>query len=207
MRRFLIALAAGLGLAAVLIGALPWLAEPVLRAGLRLAAPGEVDFDRLRFGWGDLALEGVALGEEGQEARRLRIVYRLPGLLDGGLARVEIDGLVLHGAWRHGRLHLAGLEIDDATGEADAELPLPDIEQAVLQDARLELSTGVGTLLVPFSAQVQARGERLASAVTLADARLAGIEGTIAASGAVEGDVPRAAPLALDKPGSRATSP
>jgi hypothetical protein len=196
LRRFLIVLAAALGLAAVLVAALPWLAAPGLRAGLRLAAP-EVAFDRLRLGWQGLELEGLALGEDAQELARLRVAYSLPDLLDGRLERVEMEGLVVRAAWRDGRLQLAGIEAGDATA-APRALPIPDVEQAMLRDARLELSTPLGTLRLPFSARMQARGERLAFTVTIADAGLAQV-GAVSASGSLEGDVPRAAPLALDQ--------
>lgn len=198
MRPVLIALAAVLGLALVLVAALPWLAEPALRLGLRLAALDEVDFERLRFGWGDLELEGIALGQADQEVGRLRVVYRLPDLLDGRLERVEIEGLVVRAAWRDGRLHLAGIEATDAGGP----LPIPDVDQAVLRDARLELSTGLGTLHVPFSAQLRTIDERRAFEVTIDDARLAG-SGAISATGSFAGDVPREAPPALDQARAR----
>ena len=201
MRLFLIALAAVLGLAAALVAALPWLAEPALRVGLRLAALDDLDFERLRFDWGDLEIEGVVLGQADQEARRLRVAWRLPDLLDGRLERVEIEGLVVRAAWRDGRLHLAGIEPADAADEA-GPLPIPDVDQAVLRDARLELETDLGTLHLPFSAQLHAIGERLAFEATIDDGRLAGTGG-IAANARFEGDVARAAPLALDQ--ARAT--
>jgi hypothetical protein len=192
MRRFLIALAGVVVLVALLVAALPWLAEPALRLGLRLAAPYEVDFERLRFAWGELELEGMALGQADQELRRLRVAWRLPDLLEGRLARVEIEGLVVRASWRDGRLHLAGIETADGAGEPS--LPIPDVEEAALRDARLELSTGFGTLQMPLSAQVRTVGERLAFEATIDDARLAGMS----ASGSLEGDLPREAPLALD---------
>ncbi|MGH6920476.1 MAG: intermembrane phospholipid transport protein YdbH family protein [Geminicoccaceae bacterium] len=195
MRLVLIALAAVLGLAAALVAALPWLAEPALRLGLRLAALDDVDFDRLRFGWGDLELEGIALGQADQEVGRLRVVYHLPDLLGGRLERVEIEDLVVRAAWRDGRLHLAGIDATDASGPS---LPIPDVDQAVLRDARLELTTGLGTLLVPFSAQLRTIGGRRAFEATIDDARLAG-SGAISATGSFEGDLPRGAPLALDQ--------
>jgi hypothetical protein len=200
MRRFLIALAAVLGLVVVLVAALPWLAEPALRVGLRLAALDDVDFERLRFAWGDLELEGIALGQADQELRRLHIVYRLPDLFDGRLERVEIEGLVVRASWRDGRLHLAGIESTDEAGALP--LPIPDVGQAVLRDARLELSTGLGTLQVPLSAQIRTIGEQMAFEASIDDARLAGI-GAISATGSFEGDVPRAAPLALDRASAR----
>jgi hypothetical protein len=201
MRLVLIALAAVLSLVVVLIAALPWLAEPAVRVGLRLAALDDVRFERLHFAWGDLELEGIALGQTDQEARRLRLVYRLPDLLQGRLERVEIEGLAVRAAWRDGRLQLAGIE---GTGEAAGPpLAIPDVEEAVLRDARLELSSGLGTLQVPLSAQFRTIGERLAFDATIDDARLAGTEGTIDANGAIEGELSRAAPLALDQ--ARAT--
>jgi Dicarboxylate transport len=196
MRRFLIALAAVIALVALLVAALPWLAEPALRLGLRLAAPHDVDFERLRFAWGDLELEGVALGQADQELGRLRVAWRLPDLLEGRLERVEIEGLVVRASWRDGRLHLAGIETaDEAEGPP---LPMPEVEEAVLRDARLELSTGLGSLQVPLSAQVRTIGEQLAFQATIDDARFAGI-GAISATGSFEGEVPRGAPLALDR--------
>jgi Dicarboxylate transport len=176
MRPFLIALAVVLGLVAVLVAALPWLAEPALHAGLRLAAP-DVTFERLRFDWGDLELEGVALGQGDQEARRVRVAWRLPDLLEGRLERVEVEGLVVRGAWRDGRLHLAGIEPDEAD-EADAALPIPEIGEAALREARLELQTPFGTLAMPFSAKLRTLGERLAFEATIDDARIAGIAAT-----------------------------
>ena len=193
MRLVLIALAALLGLAAALVAALPWLAEPAVRAGLRLAALNDVEFAHLRFDWGDLELEGVALGED-QEARRLRVAWRLPDLLHGRLERVEVEGLVVRAAWRDGRLHLAGIEVTDEADTA-ATLPIPDVGQVVLDDARLQLDTRLGTLQLPFSAQLRAIGEHLTFAATIADARLAGMS----ASGSVEGEVPRDAPFAVDQ--------
>jgi hypothetical protein len=195
MRIVLIALAAALGLAVVLVAALPWLAEPALRAGLRLAALDNVDFERARFDWGDLEIEGIAVGQADQEVRRLRVTWRLANLLDGRLERVEVEGLVVRAAWHDGRLHLAGIEPADEADEADVALPLPDVEQAVLRDARLELTTGLGILELPFSAQLRATGERLAFEASIDDARLAGMSAT----GGFEGEVPRAAPLALDQ--------
>jgi hypothetical protein len=200
MRRFLIALTAVLGLAVVLVAALPWLAEPALRVGLRLAALDDVDFERLRFAWGDLELEGMALGQAHQELRRLHIVYRLPDLFDGRLERVEIEGLVVRASWRDGRLHLAGIESTDGAG--GPPLPIPDLGEAVLRDARLELTTDLGTLQVPLSAQIRTIGEQMAFEASIDDARLAGI-GAISATGSFEGDVPRDAPLALDRARAR----
>jgi hypothetical protein len=194
MRPFLIALAVVLGLVAVLVAALPWLAEPALRAGLRLAAP-DVTFERLRFDWRDLELEGVALGQADQEARRVRVAWRLPDLLEGRLERVEVEGLVVRAAWRDGRLSLAGIETDEAD-EAEPALPIPEIGEAALREARLELQTPFGTLDMPFSAQLRTLGERLAFEATI-DARLAG-SGTLSARGSFEGDLSRTAPLALD---------
>jgi Dicarboxylate transport len=192
MRLVLIGFAVVLGVVAAL-AALPWLAEPAVRAGLRLAAP-EVRFERLRFGWGDLEVEGIALGAD-QAARRLRVAWRLPDLLAGGLARVEVEGLAVRAAWRDGGLHLAGIEPADAPGAA--RLPLPDIGQLVLRGARLELGTPLGTLQLPLSAEVRAIGERLAFEATFGEAHLAGIE-AISASGSLEGDLPRDDPLALE---------
>jgi hypothetical protein len=156
MRPFLIALAVVLGLVAVLVAALPWLAEPALHAGLRLAAP-DVTFERLRFEWGELELEGAAVGQADQEVRRVRVAWRLPDLLEGRLERVEVEGLVVRGAWRDGRLHLAGIETDEA---------------------RLELQTPLGTLAMPFSAQLRTLGGRLVFEATIDAARLAGIAAT-----------------------------
>src|SRR5919109_5033888 len=145
MRLVLIALVAVLGLVVVLVAALPWLAEPAARVGLRLAALDDVHFERLRFAWGDLELEGIALGRADQELRRLRLVYRLPDLLHGRLERVELEGLVVRAAWRGGCLQLAGIE---GTGETGAPLVIPEVEEAVLRDARVELTTGLRTLQV-----------------------------------------------------------
>ena len=63
-------------------------------------------------------------------------------------------------------------------------------------------TTDLGTLHLPFSAQLHAIGERLAFEATIDDGRLAGT-GRIAANARFEGDVARAAPLALDQ--ARAT--
>jgi Dicarboxylate transport len=135
-----------------------------------------------------------------QEWRRLRLVYRLPQVLQGRLERVELEGLVVRAAWRDGRLQLAGI----GAGEAGApSLLIPEVEEAVLRDARLELTTGLGTLQVPLSAAIRTVGERLAFEATIDDARLAGPEGTVDANGAIEGELSRAAPLALDQ--ARAT--
>ncbi|HEX5078899.1 MAG TPA: YdbH domain-containing protein [Geminicoccaceae bacterium] len=194
MRRFLIALAVALGVVAALVAALPWLAEPALRIGLRLATPDGVDFARLRFAWGDLELDDVEVGKAGQELGRLRVIYRLPDLLAGRLERVELDGLVLRAAWRDGRLQLAGLQ----TGGTGGPLPVPEIGQAVLRDARVQLSTGLGTFELPLSAEIRTIGETLAFAGSIQDARLAG-SGALSASGSFEGELPRAAPLALDQ--------
>jgi hypothetical protein len=195
MRRVLIALAVAAGLAAALAATLPWLAEPAVRAGLRLAAP-DVAFERLRFDWGQLEVEGIKLGATDQEARQLRVAWRLPDLLAGRLAQVEVEGLVVRAAWRDGGLHVAGIERAGEPGAAT--LPLPDVEHMVLREARLELATPLGTLRLPFSAEVQATGERLAVAASLADAGLAD-SGAIAATGSFEGEVLRAAPFALDE--------
>jgi hypothetical protein len=203
MRIVLIVLAAVLGLAVALVAALPWLAEPALRAGLRLAALDNVDFERLRFDWGDLEIEGIALGQADQEVRRVRVAWRLPDLLDGRLERVEVEGLVVRAAWRDGRLHLAGIEITREADEADAAtLPIPDVAEVVLRDARLELGTALGTLEIPLSAQLRAIGDRLAFEAAIDDARLAG-SGAMVARGSFEGEVSRAAPLALDKARAR----
>jgi hypothetical protein len=195
MRLVLIIVAVVLGLTAALAAALPWLAEPAIRAGLRLAAP-DVDFERLRFDWDHLEVEGVALGDAGQEARRLRVAWRLPDLLDGRLARVEVEGLVVRIAWRNGGLQIAGLESSDETGEVP--LPLPDVGQTVLRDARLELGTPIGTLQLPFSAHFRAAGARLAFEATIDGAGFADVR-AIAATGSFEGDLPRTAPFALDQ--------
>lgn len=201
MRLVLIALVAVLGLVVVLVAALPWLAEPAARVGLRLAALDDVHFERLRFAWGDLELEGITLGPADQELRRLRLVYRLPEVLQGRLERVELEGLVVRAAWRGGRLQLAGIE--GAGGAGGPPLIIPEVEEAVLRDARLELTTGLGTLQVPLSAAIRTVGGRLAFEATVDDARLAGPEGTVDANGAIAGELSRAAPLALDQ--ARAT--
>ena len=73
----------------------------------------------------------------------------------------------------------------------------------MLRYARLELTTGLGTLQVPLSAAIRTVGERRAFEATIDGARLAGPEGTIDANGAIEGELSRAAPLALDQ--ARAT--
>lgn len=172
MRRALIALAAVAGLVALLIAALPWLAEPALRAGLRQAGLDDIRFERLRLGLGDLEVEGVVLGQQDQELGRLQVGYSLPDLLAGRLARVEIEGLVVRAAWRDGGLHLRGIE---TTSEAGGPLVLPDIEELVMRDARLELTTDLGTVELPLSAQFRKTGERLAFEASSGDARVVGL--------------------------------
>jgi hypothetical protein len=80
-------LALVLGLIVALVAALPWLAEPALRAGLRLAGQ-DIAFERLHVGGDGLEIEGVALGQGEQELARLRADYRWPDLLGGRLERV-----------------------------------------------------------------------------------------------------------------------
>ncbi len=127
---------------------------------------------------------------------RLRVDYRLPELLEGRLDHVEIEGLTVRAAWRDGSLHLAGIESTDGSGAAP---PLPDVEQVTLRDALLDLSTDLGALQVPLSAQVRTIGERLVFEATVDGARLDGIEGSLVASGTFDGGLPRGASVAIDR--------
>ena len=197
MRIALIVLALVLGLIVALVAALPWLAEPALRAGLRLAGQDRIDFQRLQVGWDGLEAEGIALGQADQELARLQVDYRWPDLLEGRLERVEIEGLVVRAALRDGELQLDGFETTDQATDGPA-VPLPEVGEVVLQDARIELRTELGTLHLPFAVRVLQTGQRLTFDAMSDEARLDGPLGTVRARLALEGELPRDVPITLD---------
>jgi hypothetical protein len=196
IRRGLIALALLVGLVIGLLAALPWLAEPALRAGLQLAGANDVHFERLRLGWGEIELDGVAVGGPDHELARLRVTYRLPDLLSGRLDQVEIDGLVVRARLRDGRLEIAGFETppDGDKGELP---PLPYAEQVVVRNARFELATGFGRLQLPLFAEIRPSAGRIAFTATVEEARLGDGDQAIRARLDLHGDVPRGTPVTI----------
>ena len=197
IRRGLIALALVVGLVIGLLAALPWLAEPALRAGLQLAGAADVRFERLQLGWGEVELDGVAVGAPGHQLARLRVTYRLPDLLDGRLDRVEIDGLVVRAQLRDGRLQIAGIEA--APDEDGATLPpLPYAEQVTVRDARLEVATDFGQLQLPLSAEIRPTAGRIGFTATIDEARLGDGAEAIRARLELRGDLPRGTPITFE---------
>jgi Dicarboxylate transport len=175
----------------VLAGALlVWHPDPVLRAVLRLASQ-EVRFDDLRIGLNELELRGVEFGEPpAQELRQLRIRYRPRMLLGGRIEEVEARGLTLHGSLDQDGLRLRGLEGASAGQDEGRLLPLPLPERIAIRDARLELSTPIGALSVPFAAELRPGPGGAAFALDVEQARLAGATGRVLADLHLEGEAP-----------------
>ncbi|MGH6945683.1 MAG: intermembrane phospholipid transport protein YdbH family protein, partial [Geminicoccaceae bacterium] len=202
----LVALLALACLAAALI-AFP---GPALRLALRAADVEPVAFENLRLGAHALELDGLALGAPPRHRlQRLRIEYRWPDLLAGHLKSVEIDGLSLSGRLEGGRLRLAGFEPEGGEGGGGPEPEggeggagialLPRPERVVLRDARIELETAWGRLVLPLSADLRTALKKAEFVVRLQDARLEGASATLRAEGSLQGALPLDIPFALDR--------
>ncbi|MGH6943700.1 MAG: hypothetical protein ACREH6_05710, partial [Geminicoccaceae bacterium] len=196
---------------ACLVAAVAAFPGTALRLALRAADVEPVAFENLRLGAHSLELDGLTLGASPPQQRlqRLRVDYRWPDLLEGRLTSVEIDGLSLAGRLEGGRLRLAGFEPEggegrggggSAGGGRGARLALlPRPERVLLRDARLELATAWGRLVLPVSGELRTASEKVQFAVSLQGARFEGGSATLRAEGDIAGTLPLDASFALDR--------
>jgi Dicarboxylate transport len=167
-----------------------WLAEPALRAGLRLAGVEDLHFDRLSIGLARAGLFGLRLGPPpGQEAARLQADYRLGGLLQGRLESLTVEGLRVRGRLGEDGLELTGLARAEGTGDGALRLPLLP-ERLVLRDAGLELTTPAGALSLPFQMEAETGGRHARFRLQASQLRLERADGAVSGRLAIAGSVP-----------------
>ena len=193
------ALAAILAIAVLLVlfgGLLAWQPAVLLRVGLWLSGHHEVTFDQLRVGLNGLELTGLAIARSDQRLSdhlvgRLKIDYRPRDLLRGRIEEVSVEGLALRGRIDQDGVRLEGLEGAVASPGEPAELPaLPMPDRVSIRDARLELATPVGFVLVPFEAQVRPEQDRAVFTLDAERAELAAPTGQLRADLHVGGEMP-----------------
>jgi hypothetical protein len=184
---------------ALLGGLLTWQPAILLRAGLWLAGHDEVRFDRLSVGLHRVELTGLTIGgPSAHRIGRLTIDYR-PVDLVRGVARLSVEGLTLRGRVDRDGLRLEGLDLAAAGPDEGAGLPaLPLPERVSVRDARLELTTPAGILVVPVEAQVQPQPDRARFVLDAAGAELTAATGRLRADLHVEGEMPLFAPSLRD---------
>jgi hypothetical protein len=193
------ALGAGLAIAVALLllgGLLAWQPAVLLRAGLWLAGHDEVTFDRLRVGLHQVELTGLTIGgPSAQRIGRVAIDYRPGDLARGRIAGLSVEGLTLRGRVDRDGLRLEGLDLAASGPDEAAELPaLPLPERVSVRDARLELTTPAGVLLVPVEAQLQPQPDRATFVLDAKGAELAAPTGALRADLHLKGELPLAAP-------------
>ncbi|MEM7024304.1 MAG: YdbH domain-containing protein [Pseudomonadota bacterium] len=187
MRILFIAVAVLVGLILATAAALPWLAEPALRLGLRLAAINNVNFADLRFAWGEIEVDGLVLDPD-QRLDKLRIIYQPQQLLDGRVEHVEIDGLAVHARWHEGQLGIPGLPAGDES--SGGNLLVPEIGQVMVRDAQLVLDTDFGVLEAPLTAEVRTVDQQFIFDAAIENGRFTGADGAIRADLDLEGHLP-----------------
>lgn len=139
-----------------------------------------------------LDLEGAvveALRLDGQSAGRVAVAYDLPGLLDGRVERVEVEGLRLAADLTAERPLGRLVQAFAGSGEepaADGGLALPVLPPIALRDARLDLVTARGPLSLRLDGGL-AEAEDLPDPARRLSLGLATLEGPVALSGRAEG--------------------
>jgi hypothetical protein len=194
------ALRAVLAIAALLVlfgGLLAWQPAVLLRAGLWLSGHDEITFDQLRVGPNELELTGVSIGgRSGERASdhlvgRLRIGYRPRELLRGRIEELGVEGLTLRGRIDQDGFRLEGLDGAVASPGEPARLPpLPLPDRVSIRAARLELTTPVGALTVPFTADLRPEQDRTAFVLDVDRAQLAATTGEFSGTLHFEGVLP-----------------
>jgi hypothetical protein len=173
---------------------LAWQPAVFLRAGLWLAGHDEVTFDQVRVGLNQLELTGLGVGGRSpsdQLVGRLTIDYRPGDLLRGRIEEVSVEGLALRGRIDRDGVQLEGLDFPTASPEEPAQLPaLPMPERVSVRDARLELATPFGIVLLPFEAQLRPESDRAVFVLDAARAELAAPTGQLQVDLHVGGEVP-----------------
>ncbi len=198
MRALGLALAILLVLLAGALAALLWFPAALLRVGLDAAGIAAVRFEDLRLGPGALELRGLELGQPPEHRlARLQIRYRLRDLLHGAVARVEIEGLELHGRLTDGRIELPGLDLpnDGAEGAGWPILPWP--QEIVLRGAKIQLATPWGLLRAPLAAELRPAPPDAAFRLEVGGGELIGPAGRLRAALSLEGHLPLDRTLAL----------
>ena len=188
---------AGLVLLVLLGALLAWQPAVLLRAGLWLSGHDEVTFDRLRIGLNELELTGLGIGGRSDQrpsdhlVGRLKIDYRPGDLLRGRLEGVSVEGLRLRGRIDRDGFRLEGLDVATARPEQPTRLPaLPIPERVSIRDARLELATPVGIVLVPFEAELHPEQDRAVFVLDAERAELAAPTGRLRVDLHIEGEMP-----------------
>jgi hypothetical protein len=199
-RRWVLRASLAILLSLVLLGGLlAWQPAVCLRAGLWLSGHDEVNFDQLRVGLNRLELTGLGIGGRSPSdplVGRLRIDYRPRDLLRGRIEEVSVEGLTLRGQIDQDGVQLEGLEFPTASPEEPPQLPaLPMPERVSVRDARLELATPFGVVLLPFEAQLRPESARAVFVLDAERAELAAPTGQLQVDLHVEGEMPLDAQL------------
>jgi Dicarboxylate transport len=196
-RRVLRASLAIIALLVLLGGVLAWQPAVLLRATLWLSGHHEVTFDQLRVGLHELELTGLALSGRSDQrppdhlVGRLKIDYRPRDLLRGRIEEVIVEGLRLRGRIDQNGFRLEGLDALTASSDEPAEPPaLPIPERVSIRDARLELATLFGIVLLPFEAHLRPEPDRAAFVLDTERAELAAPTGQLRVDLHVEGETP-----------------
>jgi hypothetical protein len=184
-------------------GLLAWQPAVFLRAGLWLSGHDEITFDRLRVGPHQLELTGLRIGGRApfdHLVGRLRFDYRLGDLLRGRIEEVSVEGLRVRGRIDQDGLRLEGLDIPPASPEEPVDLPaFPMPERVSVRDARLELATPFGVVLLPFEAQLRPEPDRAVFALDAERAELAAPTGQLRVDLHVDGEMPLEAQSLADQ--------
>jgi hypothetical protein len=162
-----------------------------VRALLWVAGHEEIAVDQIRVGLKALELTGLQIGGAADHrARRVRVDYRISGLLQGRIDQVSLEGVTVRGRLDQDGLRLQGLDAMTAGDEAGGlpALPLPDRVSA--RDVRIELATPLGLLIVPVQAELEPRQDRAVFRLRAEGAELAAPAGELRADLRIEGEVP-----------------
>ncbi len=196
MRKLLIVLLIVVIALVALVAALPWLAAPGLRLALRAGGVEQVAFEEVRLGLDRLEVTRLALGDPpGQEIGYLEARYRPGELFQGRVRSVTLQDVVVRGRVTEEGVQLAGLE-ENGDGAGLPGLPLP--EQLLVRNARLELETPVGQLIVPVRAELRPRGDLADFTLEIEQVHLAEASARVGADLQLEGVVPLPRPSLAD---------
>jgi Dicarboxylate transport len=177
----------------VLVGALvAWQPTGLLRALLWVAGHEEITVDQIRIGLNGLDLTGVGIGRPPEHRiRRLRVDYRISGLLRGRIEQVSLEGVTVRGRLDQDGLRLQGMDAMTAGDDEATELPvLPLPDRISARDVRIELATPLGLLIVPVEAELEPRQDRAVFALRAAQAELPASAGELRADLRIEGEMP-----------------
>ena len=164
-------------LPAVLIGFAPtW-----LRLGLSLYGVDDITFQSLDVGLNKTELTNLRLGDPTSQAvDRIGLDYTLSGIINGRVDRITVDGLNVQAA-------LDDLIADDAE-QTPVVIPAGTfVEELILENGRIDLSTPAGLLSIPLAGHLRTVDDQFAFELAAEEASLGGISQGLRADLALKG--------------------